>query len=318
MGRPFSERVANDDWRHAAEHWTRAELAEQGIDVTGSFEQTRIRPWSTQLTVPTDVGRVWFKANCASMAFEPALQTELARLAPEAVDRPVAVELERGWMLTVDRGATLGDVSEPDADDWQRVLRGAVGLQRVAADHGPDLIAAGLPDCRPSTVVGRFDRFVDVLSTLPSEHPAHVPHDLRVQLAGARPRLVDAADELAASTLPTTWQHGDLHPWNVFATDGRLFDFGDGQWAHAAEVLSVPEAWIARQPDVSWPDVVDAYGDAWGVSTHDLASQLRAVSLTQPVNRTSVWWGCLQEATAAEWNQWGEAVLHHLTRVLEP
>ena len=318
MGRPFSERVAQDDWRHAAQGWTKDALERVGIAVTGPFEQPRIRPWSTQLTVPTDAGRIWFKANCASMSFEPALQIGLARLAPEDVDEPLAVDIQRGWMLTLDRGPTVGDTSEPGTDDWRRLLRAAAELQRVASDHGPSLIAAGLPDCRPSTVAGRFDRFVDVLSALPDGHPAHVPDDLRAQLLEARPRLVDAVDELTESSLPTTWQHGDLHPWNVFAGTGRFFDFGDGQWAHAAELLSVPEAWISRQHDVSWPDVLEAYGDAWGVSPEDLASQLRAASSTQPVNRTLVWWGCLQEATAAEWTQWGDGVLHHLTRVLEP
>jgi hypothetical protein len=319
MSRPFSERVAHDDWRHAAERWTRDELAARGITVVGPVEQPRIRPWSTHLTVPTDHGRIWFKANCASMSFEPALQAALARLAPDAVDEPCAVDLERGWMLTVDRGPTLGDTTEPTVDDWRRVLEHAARLQQDAADHETVLLGAGLPDCRPSTVVGRFDRFVDVLSGLPEEHPAHVPDDLRDQLDAARPRLVDAVAELEQSTLPTTGQHGDLHPWNVFAGSGRFFDFGDGQWAHAAELLSVPHAWISRQDGaLSWPDVLAAYGDAWNVPADDLASQLRAASRTQPVNRTLVWWGCLQEATAAEWAEWGDAVLHHLTRVLEP
>jgi hypothetical protein len=319
MGRPFSERVADDDWRHEAQRWTHDALAARGIEVTGPVEQPRIRPWSTQLTVPTDAGRVWFKANCASMAFEPALQVELARIAPEAVDRPVAVDTERGWMLTLDGGATLGDSSEPTVDDWRRVLGHAADLQRTAADHGGALIAAGLPDCRPSTVVGRFDRFVEVLASLPERHPAHVPDELRSQLLAARPRVVDAAAELQESSLPTTWQHGDLHPWNVFARNGRFFDFGDGQWAHAAELLCVPEAWIAQSDGtLSWSEVLAGYGEAWGVTADDLASQLRAASHTQPVNRTLVWWGCLQEATAAEWEQWGDGVLQQFTRVLEP
>jgi hypothetical protein len=324
MGRPFSERVAHDDWRHEAERWTRDALAARGLAVTGAVEQPRIRPWSTQLTVPTDAGRTWFKANCASMAFEPALQVELARLAPGAVDEPLAVDVDRGWILTLDRGPTLGDSRPPESDDWRRVLAHAAALQRVTADHGDALVATGLPDCRPSTVVGRFDRFVEVLSALPEEHPAHVPDELRSQLAAARPRVVDAVAELEESALPTTWQHGDLHPWNVFAATGRFFDFGDGQWAHAVEVLCVPEAWIA-QPDaggeaapVSWPDVLEAYADAWEVSADEVASLLRAAARTQPVNRTLLWWGCLQEATAAEWTQWGDAVLQQLTRVLEP
>jgi hypothetical protein len=222
-------------------------------------------------------------------------------------------------MLTVDRGPTLGDSAEPTVNDWRRVLGRAARLQRVTAQHGDALLAAGLPDCRPSTVLGRFDRFIDVLSSLPEEHPAHVPAELGAQLAGVRPRIVDAVAELEESSLPTTWQHGDLHPWNVFAGDGRFFDFGDGQWAHAAELLCVPEAWITG-PDstLPWPAVFEAYADAWGVAPDDVASQLRAASRTQPVNRTLLWWGCLQEATAAEWTRWGDGVLHHLTRVLEP
>lgn len=318
MSRPFSERVVQDTWRHDVEDWARAELARGGIQVVGTIEQPRVRPWSTQLTIPTDIGRVWFKANCTYMAFEGRLQAELARLAPGTVDAPYAVEADRAWMLTIDRGPTMGDSAEPTLDDWRRIVGGAAALQRVVAPEEDALLATGLPDCRPATVVGRFDRFVEILSALPEEHPAHVSAELAAQLLGARSRVVDAAAELAESALPTTWQHGDLHPWNVFAADGRFFDFGDGQWAHAAELLSVPYGWIAQTSQAGWPEVVEAYADVWGTTAEDLRSQWRATAVTQPVNRTLLWWGCLQEATADEWKEWGDAVPHHLARVLEP
>ncbi|MCW2841061.1 MAG: hypothetical protein JWR55_2544 [Aeromicrobium sp.] len=318
MSRPFSERVAQDDWRHEAEGWARTVLGRMGVEVTGAVAQPRIRPWSTQLTIPTSVGRVWFKSNCAYMSFEPRVQVELARIAPDAVDGPYAVDAERGWMLTLDRGATLGDTQEPTAADWQRVLRGAARLQRLAVPHETELLVAGLPDCRPSTVPARFDRFVEMFSGLPEHHPAHVSSQLRARLVAVRGRVVDAAAELDASTLPSTWQHGDLHPWNVFAADGRMFDFGDGQWAHALELLSVPYGTIVQGGQIAWPDVVAAYAEAWDLAPAELASQWRAAGLTQPVNRTLLWWGCLQEATAAEWADRGEGVLRHLTRVLQP
>ena len=317
MSRPFSERVAQDDWRHAAEGWARTELERAGRDVTGPVDQLRIRPWSTQLTIPTDRGRVWLKANCTYLAFEPRLHAELARLAPGSVDAPLAID-DRGWMLTADRGSTLGETEEPSVDDWSRVLRGAADLQRVLAAHEAELLATGLPDCRPATVIDRFDRLVEIFSGLPEHHPAHVSADLRSELSSARGRIVDAVAELDESPLPTTWQHGDLHPWNVFADDGTMFDFADGQWAHALELLIVPFGWITQQGKIAWEDVLEAYCDVWDVARVDLASQWRAVSLTQPVNRTLLWWGCLQEATAGEWEQWSESVLHHLRRVLEP
>ncbi|AWB90797.1 aminoglycoside phosphotransferase family protein [Aeromicrobium chenweiae] len=318
MERPFSERVAHDDWRRAAEEWVRCELDRSGRRVTGTIEQPRIRPWSTQLTIPTDVGPMWFKATCAAQAFEPALQAELARIAPDAVERPYAIDPARGWMLTVHRGETLADAHEATADDWVRVLRQAAELQRAAASEAHALLATGLPDCGPGTVVSRFDRIVEVLSSLPEEHPAHVPAELRSELLAVRPRLVDAADLLAASPLPATWQHGDLHPNNVFACDGRVFDFGDSQWAPAVEMLSVPYGWITTQSQVSWPDVLAAYCDVWGTTVAAVRPEWDAAAYTQPVNRTLLWWSCLQEATAAEWAEWGDAPLHHLSRVLDP
>lgn len=318
MSRPFSERVGQEDWRRQAEGWAREQLERGGIEVTGRIAQPRIRPWSTQLTIPTSLGRVWFKANCHYQAFEPSLQTTLAAIAPHAVDAPYAIDPDRGWMLTVDRGATLGDSQEPTAADWQRVLRRAANLQRIAVAHEDVVLAAGIPDCRPSTVVGRLERLVEIFAALPEHHPAHVPAELRSRLLAARSEVADAAAVLEASSLPSTWQHGDLHPWNVTAADGRLFDFGDGQWAHAAELLSVPYGWIMQRGEISWDSLLGEYAEGWDVTAAELESQWLATGLTQPVNRTLVWWGCLQEATAAEWAQYGDAILHHLTRVLEP
>lgn len=317
MDRPFSERVAHDDWRRDVQGWIRRELDRTGNVIAGPLEQPRIRPWSTQLRVPTDAGPMWFKATCAAQAFEPALQEELARIAPEVVDAPYAIEPARGWMLTRDRGATLADDHEAGATDWVRVIRQAARVQRAAASHGERLRAAGLPDCGPRTVVDRFDRLLVVLSTLPAEHPSHVPPELRRRLASVRPRLVDATEVLAASPLPVTWQHGDLHPNNVFARDGRLFDLGDAQWASAVELLSVPYGWITTLTEVSWGEVLDGYCAEWDTTAEAIKAEWDASALTQPVNRTLLWWSCLQEASAAEWAEWGEAPLHHLTRVLD-
>ena len=320
MGRPFSERVVGDDWRRAAEKWIDEQLDQHGHSLAGPVEQPRVRPWSTQLTVPTDAGLLWFKANCSAMAFEPRLHDELARLAPGSVDAPYAIDAEHGWMLTRDRGVTWGDSHEPTVDDWRLVLAEAVGLQQAAATAADRLLATGLPDCSPSTVVDRFDRLAQILGALPEEHPSRIDADLDTRLRAFRPAIVDAAQELAESSLPATWQHGDIHPWNVFATGPgslRVFDLGDSQWAHAAEMLSVPYGWITQRTSLSWPEVVEAFSEGWGVEADELGSQWAATGLTQPVNRAMTWWSCLTEATAAEWTEWGEAPLHHLTRVLD-
>lgn len=321
MGRPFSERVVGDDWRREAGAWIAEQLERHGLTRMGPIAQPRVRPWSTQLTIPTDAGVLWFKANCSGAAFEPRLHAELARLAPDSVDAPYAIAADRGWMLTRDRGVTLGESHEPMVEDWRQVVAEAAELQRVAARSADSILATGLPDCSPLTVIDRFDRLVELFAALPDEHPAHVDADLRTRLRGARPAIVAAVDELTESTLPTTWGHSDLHPWNVFAVGPgslRTFDFGDSQWAHAAEMLSVPYGWITERTSLPWPEVLEAFCEAWAIEPADLESQWAATGLTQPVNRTLTWWVSLAEASAAEWATWGEGPLHHLTRVLDP
>lgn len=321
MSRPFSEHVGGEEWRREAESWIDEQLESDGRTLTGEITQPRIRPWSTQLVVPTDAGTLWFKANCPSMAFEPLLHAELARLVPDAVDEPYAYDADRGWIVTADRGTTLGDSHEPSADDWRTLLGEAARMQRIVADHRAELLATGLPDCSPETVPERFDRIVETFAGLPPEHPSHVSADVEKELLAKREQVVDAAALLAEGSLPATWQHGDLHPWNVFAPEGaglRIFDFGDGQWSHAIEVLSVPYGWIEARTELAWADLVGAYAEEWGLTEAELASQWDASALTQPVNRALTWWACLTDATAAEWTEWGDAPLYHLKRVLEP
>jgi hypothetical protein len=320
MGRPFSARVTGEDWRREVEDWIAAQLAAHGNAVTGPIEQPRVRPWSTQLTVPTDAGVLWFKANAAALAFEPRLQLELSRLVGDAVDAPYAIDGGRGWMLTRDRGATLRESHEPTVEDWQRVVVEVARIQQVAADHRDRLLATGLPDYSPGTVLDRFDRIVEIFATHPADHPAHVDADLRHRLRDVRPAIAEAVDVLIDGPLPTTWQHGDVHPDNVFVLqDGsmRVFDFGDGQWAHAAEALCVPYGWITSLASILWEPVLEAYADAWHLEPRTVQQVLVSAELTQAVNRAASWSAFLDEASAEEWRTWGDGPLHHLSRVLD-
>ncbi|WP_396048292.1 phosphotransferase [Aeromicrobium sp. UC242_57] len=260
---------------------------------------------------------MWFKANCAALASSPGCRSSWPSWPREAVDPPLAIDAGRGWMLTVDRGPTLADAEVVDVTDWRRVLVRAAELQQATAQHRTVLLDAGLPDCGTETVSTGSTRLVEIFAELPYAHPSHVPPHLRARLVAQRSEIADAAAQLAASTMPATWQHGDLHPNNVFARDGRVFDFADGQWARAVEVLSVPYGWITNQTDRL---VGRARGllRGVGVPVAEVTALAAATTLTQPVNRTLLWWTCLQEATAAEWSEWGSAPLHHLTRVLDP
>jgi hypothetical protein len=320
---PFSVTVTSTAWRAAAEAWVADAVGRLGGAVS-AVEQPRVRPWSSQFVVGSSAGRFWFKAGCRAQAFEPALQDLLGRLVPADVDRPVAADPHRGWMLTADRGATLHEDHQPTPDDWAAVVGTWARVQRAVAGHRADVLATGVPDCSPTTVPARFDRMLGVLRALPAGHPARPDDGLAARLAAARPRVEAAARHLAADPLPVTLQHGDLHPGNVFATPGglRLFDLGDAQWAHAAEALAVPCAVMAAA-GLDPRAAVDAFRAAWRAPGSDPHTDpgwdatRRAARVTQAVNRADTWWRCLEQATEAETADWGEAPLRHLSRVLE-
>lgn len=319
MDRPFSSWVQSSAWRSEAEVWIRDRLAERGVHVTAVIAQPRVRAWSTQLVAPTDHGIFWFKANCPGLAAEPAVHAELARLLPDDVDSPVAIDAERGWVLTRGRGMTWAESHEPTLEDWQTVVRLAATMQRRLAGDPGDLLARGLPDCSPGTVVGRFDAMLERLAGLSHAHPAVVDGAEAERLRRARPRVVDAAALLEETRCPASLQHGDLHPGNVFLVDGglRIFDFGDAQWAHPAEVLHVPWA-LVRDSDLDWEAVFSAYAECWS----DVASRAEvrdwqvAGEVTHSVNRAMTWWNALASASPEESEEWGHAPAHHLRQVL--
>lgn len=304
MTQPFSVRVATEDWRAEAVEWITTELARVAITVTGPIEQPRIRPWSTQLTVPTDRGRHWFKATCPSMVFEPALQQLMASLVPGSVQEPLAIDPDRGWMLTVDHGPTISGQRTATVDDWRTALADAARVQQALAPHRVAMLATGLPDGSPESVVERFDRLVHLQDQWPTS-----------QLSAHRPELVDACAVLIESPLPATWNHGDLHQGNLFDRDGHaaFFDLGDGNWSSAIEILAVPYGVITQGGDLAWTEVVAAWRESWQIDQQTFDLAWRASALTHAVNRALTWHRALRAATQAEVAQWGGSVEDHLS-----
>lgn len=318
----FSVLVSEPGWRAEADRWIVTSLHEVGLSPVGVPEQKRVRPWSTHCVVPTSGGRVWFKGNCPDLSFEPGLQRLLARLAPGRVDTPIAVEESRGWMLTWDRGDTLAERHEPTLAEWCAIVQEAGDVQRRAADAREQLLTAGLPDCSPATVPDRFDALLARYAALDAEHPSHLTAGQRKRFRAVRPAVVDAAAALAQSPLPSTVNHGDLHPGNVFTVDGglRLFDFGDAQWAAAPEVLGPLWAWLTRRTRHPWRTVFAAYAEVWSdlVTGNEFDRLVAAAMITLPVNRSQTWWCATRQTTTEERAEWGDAPLSQLSNVLRP
>ena len=237
--------------------WVDAKLEEHGL-VPADEPAVRLRPWSIVIRIPTRSGStVWVKANPPGSAFEPALTRALDAWAPGFVLTPLAVEPGRGWSLLPDGGRLL---ARPDPDDPPGRFRLAstrryTDLQRLLVERVPELLGLGVPDLRPTVMVDTLDELLDLV-------PVPV-------VAAARARIVDEVAQLAASPLPASLDHGDLHDRQVFGRpDGRhrFFDWGDASISHPFLSLRVTvgiavENYGAESPAIG--ELVDAFLTGW-------------------------------------------------------
>ncbi|MEO7070756.1 MAG: phosphotransferase, partial [Nostocoides sp.] len=275
-----------------------------------------------QLVAPTVEGPAWFKANAPGLAHEPALHALLASIAPDRVDAPLAIDTERGWMLTRDRGSTLADDHDASLEEWCEIVREAADLQRRVVPHAASLLGTGLPNCSPTTVLERFELLIDRYAALPPNHPSHLSIDERQAFEAVRPDVAEAAATLAAGLLPVTLDHGDLHPGNVLLVGGglRLFDFGDAQWASAPETLGAMWGWLDQLTPHPWRTIFAAYAEVWSdlVTQAEFDILVRAAMVTLPVNRSLTWWESTVGGTDEELREWGDAPLSQLRHLLRP
>jgi hypothetical protein len=320
-----AERWASPSWRREATTWITGALAEQGITVTGEIEQPRIRFWATSLTVPTDIGRVWFKENHPSQAFEAALVDVISGVAPDHVIPVVAIEPSRGWLMTLDQGPTLREVEEtqgPDAveDHWVRVVREFGELQRRLSAHECSILRSGLPASPPEDEVALQRRRIAALVALDPAHPLHLDEEGERAAYASLPIIAAAADALAALPVPTSVDHNDLHSNNAFIPAGaplRFFDFGDALWAHPFGTLFVPLRSVGRglgggdprESDVG-RRVIDAYLDVWDdlAPRDQLRSGVDAAMVLGSVHRSESWIRLAPGTPATEYEFMGSSV----------
>lgn len=321
MGTPFPVEARSAEFLAAARGWTCSALDDLGVEVLGPSEQVRVQPWSTQLVTPTTAGRVWFKANALGSTHEAALHAALSRLATGFVDAPLAIDARRGWLLTRDRGLTLAERGETSLLQWCALIQEAGRLQRHVAGL-PLVRDTGVPDCTPPSVLGRFDTLLDRFAALPASDPCHLDGEELTSFQRVRPRLEQAVAVLTAGSLPSTLNHGDLHPGNVFVDRGhlRLFDFADAQWAAAPEILGAAWGWLVYRTSHPWRRVFDAYREVWSdlVTASEFDQLVTAAMDTLPVNRSMMWTYATAGVTEDTFAEWADAPISQLRHVREP
>lgn len=242
MRSPYSQAVSiaweDPGWRRLAHDWINAELGYANLTLVGPISQPHVRMWSTVMRVPTDGGIVWFKANMDALRHEAVVTETLSRRIPDLVPPLLAVNPETGWMLMTDAGRQLRAVvaEEGSLHRWFDVLRRYARLQLEAMDDVAELLAAGVPDLRLTTLAEKYEQLVQQV-------------DVEQRFRDAVPHVAELCDQLASYQIPETIQHDDLHDGQVFVHAGRhlILDWGDACVSHPFFTLSV-----ALEGQIAW------------------------------------------------------------------
>ena len=228
-------------WRADVRRWLRT------LPALADAEQLDLEPvqaslWSSLWGVTAGAGTWWFKQNLASQRHEGSVQTVLAEIAGRWVDRPVATEPERGWLLTRDGGVTAYAAAGRDArrvpiEDIGTLLTDYAALQRATIEHRDLLVHAGLPVRVPDTAGAHAAAYARALAGYPADDPRHLGADEQERVLAAIPALDAAAQTLADGPVPLCFDHGDLFVGNVFRPRSpgegfRFFDLAESVWAH--------------------------------------------------------------------------------------
>jgi hypothetical protein len=254
---------SDETWRAGALEWAADRLAEHALRIDAEVTQPHARLWATAFRIPTSGGVYWLKANSPGPAYEAGLVGMLARWVPHHIVVPLATDPDRGWLLSPDAGETLRSRGNTEPAVWQRCLAEFAELQRTVARHVPELLAAGVPDQRPSAMPGLVSGLLENREELAAGLPAD-RHDLVTAL---QPEFASWCKELDAIAIPASIQHDDLHDANILV-DGpayRFFDWGDACVGHPFGVLLIALR-VARHQGAD-PSVLttirDAYLEPW-------------------------------------------------------
>jgi hypothetical protein len=216
---------------------------------------------------------------------------------------PIAVDEARSWLLLPDGGPSLGEAGA-GLDAVIEALVEYGRLQRALAPHAEAMLALGVHDMRPAIMPKRFEEALAA-----SGNPS--------QVATLAPQVAEWCSLLAASPLPASLDHNDLHPWNILAGP-RYFDWGDAVVAHPFAVMLVPLGWIRHvHGDEALTRARDAYLSGFG-DPAELRDTLELACRVAKIARALTWARAIDAAGGDVDPDWATAPAEWLERLVEP
>ncbi|HJS20690.1 MAG TPA: phosphotransferase [Anaerolineales bacterium] len=224
------------DWMEQAHQWIRAETTRRHIRIMGDIEQPHLYPWSTVLHVPTDEGKLFFKATAPETLYEVPLTEMLSNWYPDCMPELIAVDTRRGWMLMRDGGEQLRQSIRPTRDIslWTPIIPIYADVQVGAAGQIAEILVAGLPDYRLVVLPALYAKLLTDRESLMIDQERGVTASEWRQLQDMVLRFEWLCSELSAYGIPESIDHGDFHDGNVLVRNGRItfLDWGDASITH--------------------------------------------------------------------------------------
>ncbi|TKV56811.1 hypothetical protein FDO65_18365 [Nakamurella flava] len=281
----------------------------------GPVLESRVRPWGTVLRLPVaswfprSPGSrgdwVWFKSSAPATRYEATVTSVVAQRHAPAVVAPLAVDPDRGWLLLPDGGAPIAEAADDPAGALAAAILEYGRLQRAVTPDSCALVAAGVPDLRPSNLRRSFgDALLAARRAVIDAATACGDPDrkdlvlLRGQLAQInrrREELLAPVRVLERSALRPSVDHNDLHPGNVLLGGGspRFYDWGDASIAHPFAAVQLPLGYLRHvsRDEKLFTETRDAYleGFAGSACGEDLRATLDAAVRLAPISRTLSW-----------------------------
>lgn len=318
-------------WRSAAVAWADTQLRAAGLERTGEATQPHLRPWGTVLRIPTSGGVHWLKAPGPQNTFEIGLYQLFAELCPDRTLTALAADAEQGWILLPDGGPVIGDSAQGAdlVDALQEALPRYARLQRDLSPHVGRLLRIGVTDMRPEEMPRRFEQALDVVGAYVERHGDEADRQAHRDIAAMREAFGSWCAELAASPVPASLDHGDLHPWNIFVSTasrgGRtaFYDWGDSVVTHPFAsmlvVLGVVRQFLGIADEApAIQRIRDAYLEVFAdlAPAHVLAHDLELACRVAKVTRTLTWDRSLRAQGYEEAGDFGRAPLDTLKSLL--
>ncbi len=219
-------------WFSAAAGWMQHELDRKNIQVTGSVQQFRVCSLNSAiLRVGTSQGDYYLKADYKAPPNEAALTMALARRWPQIVPEPLAVEIERNWIVQRDFGPT--EELRASLADYSATIRAMAELQIESLVNLDEWKKFGCHDRGPRRMMD-FLGDLDALASVLTRGPEPFSSEQLVQLNAAISELRNNYERLAGMGIPDTLVHPDFRLANLYRHEGGhwVTDWSDTMIAH--------------------------------------------------------------------------------------